>query len=80
LDVNTERSLNRVSNRSDANKTKVDRIESRGLSFQEKVRQGYLELAKANRRFVVISASQKSIKDIHTELINNLKTLLLNKI
>jgi dTMP kinase len=80
LDVNTERSLNRVSNRSDANKTKVDRIESRGLSFQEKVRQGYLELAKVNPRFVVINASQKSIKDIHTELINNLKTLLLNKI
>jgi dTMP kinase len=80
LDVNTERSLNRVSNRSDANKTKVDRIESRGLSFQEKVRQGYLELAKVKPRFVVINASQKSIKDIHTELINNLKTLLLNKI
>jgi dTMP kinase len=80
LDVNTERRLNRVSNRSDANKTKVDRIESRGLSFQEKVRQGYLELAKVNPRFVVFNASQKSIKDIHTELINNLKTLLLNKI
>jgi dTMP kinase len=77
LDVNTERSLNRVSNRSDANKTKVDRIESRGFSFQEKVRQGYLELAKGNPRFVVIGASQKSIKEIHTELIHNVTTRLL---
>jgi dTMP kinase len=77
LDVNTERSLNRVSNRSDANKTKVDRIESRGFSFQEKVRQGYLELAKGNPRFVVIGAAQKSIKEIHAELIHNVTTRLL---
>jgi thymidylate kinase len=76
LDVNTERSINRVSNRSDANKVKVDRIESRGFSFQEKVRQGYLELAKANPRFVVVNTAQKSIKEVHGELVHHLSTRL----
>ncbi len=58
-----ERSLTRVHNRSYLTKTKVDRIESRGSEFQEKVRRGYLELAKRNSRMIIVSASAKSIKE-----------------
>ena len=69
LDVNTERSISRLNNRLDANKTQGDRIESRGFGFQEKVRQGYLKLAQQNPRMMIIDAAAKGIKEVHTELI-----------
>jgi dTMP kinase len=69
LDVNTERSISRLNNRLDANKTQEDRIESRGFAFQEKVRQGYLRLARQNPRIIVIDAASKGIKEIHSELV-----------
>ncbi len=72
LDVNTERSISRLNNRLDANKTQGDRIESRGFAFQEKVRQGYLKLAKQNPRMIVIDAGGKGVKEIHSELIHYL--------
>ncbi len=72
LDVNTERSISRLNNRLEANKTQGDRIESRGFAFQEKVRQGYLKLACHNPRIVVIDATCKGIKEIHSELIQTL--------
>ncbi len=68
IDIDTERCLNRVHNRSDATRSKVDRIESRGLSFQAKVRDGYLELAMFNPRIIVINGSQKGIKEINNEI------------
>lgn len=76
LDVETERSIGRMNNRSEAANTKVDRIEARGFSFQERVRRGYLELAKQNPRIIVINATQKSIKEIHFEIINILASRL----
>ncbi|HBF39808.1 MAG TPA: dTMP kinase [Firmicutes bacterium] len=70
LDANTERSISRLNNRLDANQTKGDRIESRGYAFQEKVRQGYLQLARHNPRIVVIDTTTKNIQSIHAELIH----------
>ena len=70
LDANTERSISRLNNRLDANKTQGDRIESRGFAFQEKVRQGYLKLAHQNSRMIVVDAANKGIKEIHSELIH----------
>jgi dTMP kinase len=76
LDVETERSINRMSNRSDANKIKIDRIESRDFTFHDKVRQGYLELAKVNSRVVIIKATQKTIKEVQAEMIHILEAKL----
>jgi dTMP kinase len=73
FDVNTERSISRLYNRLEANKTQSDRIEARGFTFQEKVRQGYLKLARQNPRMIVIDAATKGIKAIHSELIRHLK-------
>ncbi len=72
LDVNTERSISRLNNRLEANRTQGDRIESRGFAFQEKVRQGYLKLARLNPRIVVVDAACKGVKEIHSELIQTL--------
>ncbi len=48
-----------------------DRIELLGLSYQEKVREGYLELAKSEERIMVIDASAAPdviYKEIHDKI------------
>ena len=48
-----------------------DRIELLGLSYQEKVREGYLELAKSEERIMVIDASAAPdviFKEIHDKI------------
>lgn len=48
-----------------------DRIELLGLSYQEKVREGYLELAKSEERIMVIDASAAPdviFKEIHYKI------------
>lgn len=50
----------------------LDRIELSKKFFYEKVRNGYLKLAKKDKRFVVIDGTQ-TIEKIHTEIINNIE-------
>ena len=45
-------------------------MEIEGLDFQKKVRQGYLEIAKNNRRIKILDCSFKSIEHIHLEVID----------
>ena len=52
---------------------KEDRIESIGLEFQNKVRNGYIDIAKDEKRCVVIKCNNKSINKIHLEIIKTLK-------
>lgn len=57
LDLDVAEGMRRVSSR--AEKVRYDRIEAEELAFHEKVRAGYLELAKAEPgRFRVIDASR----------------------
>lgn len=46
LDVNISLGMQRCAKRQEGKKIKYDRIESEALEFHEKVRQGYLELAR----------------------------------
>ena len=43
----------------------IDRIEGAGLKFQEKVRNGYLKLAKQNQRFFIVNGTgtKKKVRD-----------------
>lgn len=69
LDTEAAESLERVTTRAGRNGNNVDRIELRGLEFQERVRQGFLELAAASPpRFTIISTTAKSIAGIHREV------------
>lgn len=69
FDMDAGESLKRVANRNGApQKPNVDRIEARGVSFQEKVRRGFLELARDDPGIILINSSQRSIKDIHSQL------------
>tara|TARA_Y100000768_G_C23974101_1_gene682109 strand:- start:17 stop:607 length:591 start_codon:yes stop_codon:yes gene_type:complete len=51
---------------------KIDRIESSGYDFFNKVRNGYLEIAKNNEdRFIIINGS-KTVNEIHNNIIQNI--------
>lgn len=67
LDISYEEGFGRKAK--DENLKNLDRIEQRDRAYHEKVRQGYLKLAKEGpNRFVVIDAS-KSLEEIHEEII-----------
>jgi dTMP kinase len=54
LDIDPQTAFKRRSGRDGGE----DRIELQGLSYQEKVREGYLELARTEERIAVIDADQ----------------------
>jgi dTMP kinase len=79
LDSDPEAGLARVNHRSGVAKSGLDRIEARGLDFQQRVRQGYLELAARNPRIMVINTTRRTIEDIHDELVMRLAKLHIFK-
>ena len=57
-----------------------DRMESLDLDFYNKVRNGYLEIAKFNQqRCNLINCSNKTIMDIHLKLVEIIKILFKGK-
>ena len=62
LDVDIETSLARVG-------TEKDRMESAGAEFFERVRQGFLEIAKQEPHRVKIVDSTQTIEDIHKQIL-----------
>ncbi len=67
FDVDVETSMKRVGK-------EKDRMESAGVEFHNRVRQGYLELAKQEPQRIKVIDATKSIEEIHDEVIN-----ILNK-
>ncbi|MBM4172307.1 MAG: dTMP kinase [Ignavibacteria bacterium] len=53
-------------------KVNLDRIETSKLDFYEKVRKGYVQLAKSDSRFITINGMLPK-KDIHKEIITELE-------
>lgn len=72
FDIDVETSMQRVGN-------EKDRLESEGKEFHNRVRNGYLEIAKQEpERIKVIDASM-SIDEIHEEVVNILEAAFLSK-
>ncbi len=69
LDTTPETSGERVQQRSKANGSDCDRIEMRGLSFQERVRIGFLKLTEEDQKIVKINTAGKGIKAVFTEIM-----------
>jgi dTMP kinase len=71
LDCPVQAGLSRTTKRTagmDSSKAREDRFEREQIDFHEKVRQGFLELARAeNERIYVLDAS-RSIQEIHEEI------------
>lgn len=69
FDIDVETSMKRIGK-------EKDRMESAGIDFHNRVRNGYLELAKNEpKRIVVIDASQ-SIENIHSAVTDKIKSIL----
>ena len=67
LDLKPDQGWCRVQERSGSEGT--DRIEAKGLIFQEKVRQGYLQLAAAEAgRFCLLNGSDRTKEEIHQQI------------
>ena len=62
LDVDVETSQKRVG-------SEKDRMESAGVEFFERVRQGFLEIAKQEPERVKVVDSTQSIQEIHKEIL-----------
>ena len=54
-----------------------DRIESAGNEFFQKVREGYLDIAKNNQNRIKVIDAMQSIDDINKSIIDHVKPLLL---
>lgn len=70
IDLPVETGLFRILNRS------ADRMELESFAFHQKVKQGFLDVAKKEQNRYVIIDGEKSIEEIHEIIINHIKTLL----
>ncbi|NLW46689.1 MAG: dTMP kinase [Firmicutes bacterium] len=68
LDSTPETSGKRVAKRSKINGHNTDRIEMRGLSFQDRVRTGFLKLAQEDPSIILINTAGKSINAVFLEI------------
>ena len=63
FDVDVETSMKRVGK-------EKDRMESAGMEFHNRVRQGYLELAKQEPQRIKVIDETKSIEEIHKKVVS----------
>ncbi len=79
LDVDPRIGLARTTKRT-GREGKENRFENLDISFHDRLRQGYLELAKAEpNRFAVISA-EPSMEEVFSEIIETITTRILNHV
>ena len=69
FDIDVETSMKRVG------KDK-DRMESAGMEFQNRVRKGYLELAKQEPERIKVIDASKSIEEIHLSVVKLINSVL----
>ena len=69
FDVDIETSMKRVGN-------EKDRMESAGTEFFNRVRNGYLEIAKQEPGRIKVIDSTKSIEDVQTQVLNVIEQIL----
>lgn len=69
FDIDVETSMKRVGK-------EKDRMESAGIDFHNRVRQGYLELAKQEPQRIKVLDATKSIAEIHNNVIEIINTKL----
>lgn len=65
FDIDTETSMKRVGK-------EKDRMESAGLEFHNRVREGYLKIAQQEPERIKVIDASKSIEEIHKEVLNKI--------
>lgn len=69
FDIDVETSMKRVGK-------EKDRMESAGIDFHNRVREGYLELAKQEPQRIKVLDATNTIEEIHSNVVNILKDFL----
>ena len=70
MDITSEASKSRIDNR------ELDRMESESIDFFNKVRLGYIEIAKSNPDRIIILDAELSVKDLQNTIFNEVKNRL----
>ena len=78
LDINPIVGLSRSIQRNKIMAAKEVRFENKELNFHRNLRSGFLEIAQTSSRYVVLDA-QKSIEELHQDIIKTVKERLINK-
>lgn len=73
FDIDVETSMQRVGK-------EKDRLESEGKEFHNRVRNGYLEIAKQEPERIKVIDAAKSIDEIHEEVVNILEAAFWSKV
>ena len=68
FDIDTDTSMARVGK-------EKDRMESAGIEFFKKVRNGYLDIAKNEPQRVKLLDGNKSIEEIHNQVLDIIKSI-----
>lgn len=76
LDLPVETGLARAGKRMSADQSQEDRFEKLGTSFHERLRQGYLQIAKANPQRCVVIDATRSIEQIAADLARHVQERL----
>jgi dTMP kinase len=69
LDMSVEKAFERLNSRG----SKADRFESLSYDFYKKVRTGYLNLNKKEPKRLIIINAQRSIEEIHSDIVRELE-------
>ena len=70
MDITAEASKARIDDR------ELDRMESESLDFFNKVRSGYLEIAKSNPDRIIVLDAELSVEDLQDKIFNEVKNRL----
>lgn len=76
LDLPVETGLARAGKRMSADQSQEDRFEKLGTGFHERLRQGYLQIAKANPERCIIIDATRSIDQIAADLAKHVQERL----
>ena len=68
IDIDEETSMKRVKNRANTENIELSRFEIEHLNFHKKLREGFLELAKNSKNFVVLDGKE-DIETIHKKIV-----------
>ncbi len=76
LDLEPERSLARAEGRDRQRRSRQDRFERQSLAFHQRVRAGYLAIARKAPRWVKVVRADRSVKEIQGEIRSLLDELM----
>lgn len=79
LDIDPEIGLRRSYAKADTMVDKETRFESIGLEFHNNIRNGYLEIAKSNPERCVVLDANKTIQELHKDIIKVIEERFLGR-